>query len=95
MADHPAGELVFRHRIGCAILALEDSRMVADLERAGLIRFSRPATATERELLVLAGYVVPDDDPDAPLLTHVTYRTAAVRNRTWPGLKLATVEETA
>ncbi|OZE85526.1 hypothetical protein CH298_23040 [Rhodococcoides fascians] len=50
----------------------------------------RPATATERTLLRLLGFTLPDEVPGfvgVPLKTHVTYAGSTVRIRTWPSLK--------
>ena len=93
--DHPAGILVYKHRTpSCTVQALEDARMVADKDRAlplparplgtgnySEATFTRPATATERTLLISQGYAVPVD-----LSTNVEFLTRGVRNRTWPTL---------
>lgn len=87
---HPAG-LVFRHSTACALLAAEDGRKIADLEllaREGW-PVSRPATPTERTLLLAAGFDLPPDDPANPAATATTLTrlTPGTVRRTWPGFE--------
>jgi hypothetical protein len=47
--------------------------------------FERPATDTEKALLGLLGYTVPDD-----LSTRVSFPSTLVRRRRWPALETTT-----
>lgn len=86
MVDHPAGLLAIAHRVDCSMLAAEDATRGADADptRERGLRFTRPATQTERELLAALGH------GDALVLeeleTHVDATTRALVVRTWPDL---------
>lgn len=63
----------------------EDATLAWDgdtARRLGRGRFSRRATAVERDLLAHLGYAPPDS-----LMTVVDFVTAGVRNRRWPQLE--------
>lgn len=86
LVDHPGGWLEFQHGAGCPVRDREDATRAADFERRDPwftgVRFQRPATATERQLLGALGYQVP-----AGLTTVVEYLSATVRCRRWPTLE--------
>ena len=86
MAGHPGGLLMVQHRNDCTMRSAEDARQVADYERWQLRRhrFTRPATATERELLYAFGFELPDQ-----LTTTVRHITPGVRQRSWAHLTVA------
>ena len=77
----PRGILVF-HWLPGDLQALEDSRAIADRDVMRPSGFERPATETERILLVHLGFELPEQ-----LTTVVRYRTRGVRHRSWPALE--------
>lgn len=84
LVDHPAG-LLFQHDQRCPLLAAEDGRRVADVDRATREGwpFTRPATTAERRLLAASGLGLPDSDAEA--FTIVDFAVAhSVRRRTFP-----------
>ena len=84
----PRGPLVFAAPLPTEIQDLEDSTQSADFDRAWTLgrRFTRPATATERDLLAALGWTDAQGNPPGPsTMTHV-YVTGGVRTRSWPSL---------
>ncbi len=77
MAGHPAGLLELSHTITCNLLVAEDATRNADWER-GSWAFSRPATATELQLIGALGLLPPTSGQ-----IDVTHLTNAVRRRSW------------
>ncbi|GHP16750.1 hypothetical protein RN2511_014860 [Rhodococcus sp. NKCM2511] len=83
------GILAFASPLPDELQNAEDSTAENDLYARPRNR-RRPATATERTLLRLLGFTLPDEVPGyagVPLKTHVTYAGNTVRIRTWPSLK--------
>lgn len=83
------GILAFGSPLPDELQNAEDSTAENDLYARPRNR-RRPATATERTLLRLLGFTLPDEVPGyagVPLRTHVTYAGNTVRIRTWPSLK--------
>jgi hypothetical protein len=81
----PRGWLVF-DQLPDDLQKAEDSTAAADFDRRRFSRgLQRPATAAERILLEHLGYQLPEE-----LITHVTYKSTSVRNRTWPVLEEGT-----
>lgn len=90
--DDPRGWLTFNAPLPDDLQRGEDSTQHADF-RAEIVTwqyesatdtdyFTRPATATEKELLGQLGYTVPDD-----LTTRVSFPSPLVRRRRWPALE--------
>lgn len=83
------GWLTFTEPLPDELQRAEDSTAENDLYARPRNR-RRPATGTERTLLRLLGFILPDEVDGyagVPLKTHVTYAGNTVRLRTWPALK--------
>jgi hypothetical protein len=92
----PRGWLAFAAPLPDELQRAEDSTQHADFcaegvswryeydaeSGCGCDYFERPATDTERTLLTMLGYTVPDD-----LTTKVSFPSPLVRRRRWPALE--------
>lgn len=81
-------DLVLHHALTCSILAAEDARRAADIDKIesrvlATARFVRPATAAERALLA-AGGVELAEDAETTVDTHA----GSVLSRSWAGVNL-------
>lgn len=87
--------LAWQHRATCPLLPAEDATRHADHSRLGTRAlppgaqweqrgFSRPSTATERELLAVLGH---DAQPDTRTFVRAITDGRAVVRRTWPDLE--------
>jgi hypothetical protein len=84
IADDRRGWLLFES-LPDELRNAEDSTLAADHDRIreGMFDvFDRPATTTERTLLIHLGYTVP-----AGLTTRVRWISNGVRTRRWPALE--------
>ncbi|OZE92606.1 hypothetical protein CH298_03590 [Rhodococcoides fascians] len=83
------GWLTFTEQLPDELQNAEDSTAENDLYARPRSR-RRPVTDTERTLLEVLGFTLPDEVPGyvgVPLRTHVTFAGNTVRIRTWPSLK--------
>lgn len=87
--DDPRGPMTFTRPLPTEIQLAEDSTLGADAERQHAVgrRFTRPATATERDLLAVLGWTdARGNAPGPDLMTRVSWLTTGVRRREWPDL---------
>ncbi|WP_156181025.1 hypothetical protein [Mycobacterium nebraskense] len=97
----PRGWLAFAAPLPDELQRAEDSTAHADFYAQGVQwryewdegtgyqcdYFERPATDTEKTLLTMLGYTVPDD-----LTTKVSFPSVLVRRRRWPQLETQEVQ---
>ena len=92
----PRGPLTFVRPLPEPYGSAEDSTLAADHERVHAVgrRFTRPATATEIELLTVLGFRDYRGDPPGPeTMTRVEWVSTGVRRREWPDLYAPTTIE--
>ncbi len=85
----PRGALAFREPLPEPLQVAEDSTAAADHDRVHAlgVRFQRPATATEIELLTALGFRDGRGNPPGPsTMTSVRWLSHGVRRREWPDL---------
>ena len=84
----PRGPLTFARPLPEPWQSREDSTPAHDFERAHAVgrRFTRPATATEIELLAALGVRDSRGEPPAPGLMTRIQVLGGIRMRTWPTL---------
>ena len=87
--NDPRGPMTFTAPLAEPWQTREDSTLGADAERQHAVgrRFTRPATATEVELLTVLGWTdARGNAPGPDLMTRVSWLTTGVRRREWPDL---------